>query len=474
MRPDKSLLQRISKLKSHLEQENPILVDVVGYYQQLDKVGYQTGILARDDSFANRISWWPLVSILGTFSAGKSSFINSWLGVKIQQTGNQAVDDKFTVLSYSRDDEIRTLPGLALDADPRFPFYQISEEIERVSAGEGGRIDSYLQLKTCHCDKLKGKILIDSPGFDADAQRTAILRISDHIIDLSDLVIVFFDARHPEPGAMQDTLEHLVRSTIERNDANKFLFVLNQIDTTAQDDNLEEVVAAWQKAIAQTGMTAGTFYCIYNGELAGEIQPEAVRERYEARRERDLAEIVSRIDQVEVERIYRIIGSLDNTSNLIEQKWMPRIATIFQQYRKRVFLSDAVLAGLLAIVAVGVGALVGGVSRLPELLTGSWLGLGVLAVLLGGILWAHFRLRKWHAMALRKRLVRAGENDAVINGFMRNAHFTHSILTSRLIGWGRGARRKLEKIRQAADGYIQSINDRFTNPSGEAGESNPS
>lgn len=58
--------------------------------------------------------------------------------------------------------------------------------------------------------KLKGRILIDSPGFDADEQRKATLRITDHIIELSDLVLVFFDARHPEPGAMQDTLEHLI------------------------------------------------------------------------------------------------------------------------------------------------------------------------------------------------------------------------------------------------------------------------
>jgi len=44
---------------------------------------------------------------------------------------------------------------------------------------------------------------------------------------------------------MKDTLKHLVRNTLDRTDANKFVFVLNQIDTTAREDNLEEVVAAW-------------------------------------------------------------------------------------------------------------------------------------------------------------------------------------------------------------------------------------
>jgi hypothetical protein len=92
------------------------------------------------------------------------------------------------------------LPGLSLDAGPRFPFYQISVQIEKVSAGEGDRINSYIQLKTCTSVHLRGKIFVDSPGFDADEQRDSTLRIADHIIALSDLVLVFFDARHPEPA----------------------------------------------------------------------------------------------------------------------------------------------------------------------------------------------------------------------------------------------------------------------------------
>ena len=64
----------------------------------------------------------------------------------IEIIGHQAVDDKFTVITFSPDSSQRTLPGLALDGDPRFPFYQISEEIEGVSQGEGAKIDNYLQL----------------------------------------------------------------------------------------------------------------------------------------------------------------------------------------------------------------------------------------------------------------------------------------------------------------------------------------
>ena len=222
-RPDKSIRERLAKLESHLENENPLLLDTVIRFKKLDRVAYRMGLLNTSDSYATRIPWWPLISVLGTFSAGKSSFINHFLGKKLQLTGNQAVDDKFSVICYSAQKESRVLPGIALDSDPRFPFYQMSDEIDKVSEGEGRRIDAYLQMKTSDSEKVSGKIIIDSPGFDADDQRNETLRLTNHIIDISDLVLVFFDARHPEPGAMHDTLDHLVGDTIRRNDSEKFL-----------------------------------------------------------------------------------------------------------------------------------------------------------------------------------------------------------------------------------------------------------
>ncbi len=230
----KTIKQRLKSLELHLKKENPVLLSAVHTYRQLDQVGRSLGLLNSEQSFATQISWWPMISVLGTFSAGKSTFINHYLGESLQSTGNQAVDDKFTVICFGGESGAQVLPGSALDADPRFPFYQISNELDKVAGGEGRRVDSYLQLKTLPSEKLRGRIVIDSPGFDADSQRNATLRLTDHIIDISDLVLVFFDARHPEPGAMRDTLSHLVGDTIHRPDATKFIYVLNQMDTTAR------------------------------------------------------------------------------------------------------------------------------------------------------------------------------------------------------------------------------------------------
>ena len=153
--------QRIKSLQSHLESENPVLLDVVKSFRQLDRVAYGIGLLERDESFATKVPWWPMISILGTFSSGKSTFINEYVGQKLQHTGNQAVDDKFTVVCFGNDKDSRTLPGRAMDADPRFPFYQMSNAIEEATPGEGQRIDVYLQLKTARSPALA---LANEPG----------------------------------------------------------------------------------------------------------------------------------------------------------------------------------------------------------------------------------------------------------------------------------------------------------------------
>jgi hypothetical protein len=471
-RPDKAIRERLSKLESHLENENPLLLDTVVRFKKLDRVAYRMGLLKTSESYATRIPWWPLVSVLGTFSAGKSSFINHFLGQELQLTGNQAVDDKFSVICYSARKESRILPGIALDSDPRFPFYQMSDEIDKVNEGEGRRIDAYLQMKTSDSEKVSGKIIIDSPGFDADDQRNETLRLTNHIIDISDLVLVFFDARHPEPGAMHDTLDHLVGETIRRNDSEKFLFILNQIDTAAREDNPEAVVAAWQRALAQKGLTAGRFYAIYNEEVAVPIDDETVRKRFESKRDTDLAEIYERIHQVEVERSYRIIGALDHIASDIESIIVPRLTDAMNRWMKAVLITDAaVLAAAIALIAVisnwinlwGLFSLDFTTQPVTSTLKAMAIVVAALAV--------HFSVRKFVALRLAGKLETETLAGNIKNAFLRNTRPIRSLFHPAPAGWTARSRRILAGVMADASGFVQTMNDRFTNPSGVIEES---
>jgi len=469
---------RLKHLEIHLQQENPVLLSTVQSFRDLDKVAYKLGVLNREESYATQIPWWPLISILGTFSAGKSSFINHYLQFPLQRSGNQAVDDKFTVICYSREKNAHALPGVALDADPRFPFYQISNEIEQVAEGEGQRIDSYLQLKTCPTESLRGKIIIDSPGFDADAQRTSTLRITDHIIDLSDLVLVFFDARHPEPGAMQDTLDHLVSKTIARSDSGKFLYILNQIDITAREDNPEDIVAAWQRAMGERGLTAGRFYTIYNPDLALPIDDASLKQRFERKRDIDLSEIHERMDQVEIERAYRIVGALEKTATDIEEKIVPALKKSLETWRNRVLLTDTIVYSLLAIGLLALSIQLGywdGLQFKPPWLeevisSPTKIYITVLAVYLV-LLLMHFGIRRVIGRSMLGKIKKESNSldirGSLVDAFKRSTTSWRSIFHTTPAGWGRRARKRLSKVLQDADNYVQTLNDNFTNPSGE-------
>ncbi|MFW6105779.1 MAG: dynamin family protein [Desulfovermiculus sp.] len=469
--------QRLDRLEEHLKQENPILQDVVQSFRKLDIIGHSAGFLDQDESFATRTPWWPLISLLGTYSSGKSTFINSYLGYQLQATGNQAVDDKFTVISYSPDESIHILPGVALDSDPRFPLYGIGQAIEKAAPGQGKHVDSFVQLKTCPSTKVKGKILVDSPGFDADAQRTATLRITDRIIDLSDLVLVFFDARHPESGSMRDTLKHLVQDTIKRRDSNKFLYILNQIDVTAKEDNPEQVFAAWQRALAEHGLTAGQYYSIYNPDAAVPIDGEAVRGRFERKRDRDLAAINKRIEEVRVERAYRIVGMLEESAQYLAATLTPQLSTFLRTWRRQVLTTEGVLLAAV-IILLGAGSLyfqgTSGISSLIEfpaqIASSTWLQVVSIVVIIA-LIWGHFRLRSRIGQRLITKTI-ASIPDTKLKARMqrilgRNISWWRSIFCTQPAGLSTSNVKKLEALIADARASIQKLNDIFTSPSGE-------
>lgn len=469
-------MDRLKSLKEHLKRENPLLVDAVDSFHKLDRVCRGLGLLSKEQSNVSRIAWWPLVSVLGPFSAGKSTFINDYLGATLQQTGSHAVDDKFTVICYSADGSSQMLPGTALNADLRFPFYKMSEELEKVEPGEGRRIDAYIRLHTSPSEALRGLILIDSPGFDADDQRTATLRITEHIMGLSDLVLVLFDARRPEPGAMRDTLTHLVSGTISRRDSNKFLYVLNQMDIAGREDNPEEVVGAWQRALAQYGLTAGRFYRIYSTSAAQPIADEGLRQRFETKRDADMAGIRERIRQVRVERAYRIVGELDKLAREVAEVRVPELREMLREWRSGVLRRDALLLGapivLCAVLSMvfanpGSGIVPGWVQWV---VANPWRWVPFVSLVVAGGVWLHGVARTWAAAKVARGVCSRHEagpiRESLLRSLAKNTVSWRTIFRGEPAGWGRFARRRLDAVMAESEKFIQTLNDRYACPSG--------
>jgi len=292
-------------------------------------------------------------------------------------------------------------------------------------------------------------------------------------------VLVFFDARHPEPGAMRDTLAHLVGETIHRPDATKFVFVLNQMDTTARDDNPEEVVGAWQRAVAQEGLTAGRFYCIYNPDAAVPIEDEALRNRYEHKRDHDLAEIHLRIQTVGVERGYRITGTLEKLAHHIQEEVIPRLRIYKLHWRKLVLWGDAILSAGFLLAGIAITNMLGFWDGLKWISPGWWQGSTnniawtaiFLAFAAGAFGYLHFRLRRLAAGRVVKRITNnyapGRERERMQQAFLHNTRPWHSTFRKSPVGWHNRTRRHLQDVIAQANRYVQILNDKFTDPSGE-------
>lgn len=468
-RPGNRVNQQLTLLSDRLSEENPALEGVVDPFRVLDRIGYGAGLLdADEDSYAFTISWWPMIAVLGTFSAGKSTFLNEYVGSDVQRSGSQAVDDRFTVISYGSSEQVKELPGLALDGDPRFPFYRVSHEIERLSDGAGRTVDHFLAMKTVKAEQLRGRILIDSPGFDADEQRATILQLTDHIIDLSDLVLVFFDARHPEPGAMRDTLEHLVNRVAARSDFTKLVFVLNMIDTTWREDNLEEVVSAWQRAVVRQGNATGRFYCIYNEGAAVEIGDEKVRARYQQKASRDRQEIHAKIAEISSSRSYRIVGAMQAIAESIEMDALPALRNAMGRWRRNVLRANVVLMAIvLAVVVWGAQAMTGGFApwfdgtMLAVMQERPVLSLSGVFVLLAALVVIHFMNRGWAARRIARSLPKESASGNWREAFLKNTVFWRSIFRKSPVGLSRNAVRQLHALRDQVEGFVQRLNDEF-------------
>jgi hypothetical protein len=292
---------------------------------------------------------------------------------------------------------------------------------------------------------------------------------------MSDLVLVLFDARRPEPGAMRDTLQHLVGETVNRSDANKFLYILNQIDTTANEDNPEEVVGAWQRAIAEKGLTAGKFYTVFNSEQARPIDDDKVRERLEAKSNADLSDIYARIGQVKVERFYRIVADLERTAHQMEDELVPRLIALKKKWRRGVAWRSALF--LLPLIGGLVAAAVYGhlniapwwIWAISSWSTALIVGVPVAIVLI----WIYALIKKSASVKICKTIavsasdLGAEQREGIVHAFKRNTGFWNSVFRTSPVGWGWRSKKALLQVYTSADRYVQELNNAYTDPSGQ-------
>ncbi|QPK63259.1 hypothetical protein IVG45_21040 [Methylomonas sp. LL1] len=431
---DKTVSKHLINLEKQFATNDPVLQKAVKVFQELDELEHEMALVDSDETTARQSSWWPLISTVGGYSPAKSEFLNRLLDAQLNTTRH-----KFTVLQYTPQANSATLPGSALDADHRLPFYQISRDIEQVSPGEGSKVNSYLELVTVNSSKLKNKLVIDTPVLNPAAENAVNALLRQHVIAISDLVLVFTDLFETDPEFNKDA----IASIIQYQDTNKFLFVIDHSELNLNDHKTHEIIISWQRRLNEFGIFTGQFVVLSQNGNASQIE--------------------QRINNLNNDRSYRVLESLENSIRAVDDVIMVEVESALATWKERcnattlIILSFIIMLILFAEIAVGV----------LDLFFDPIIGPAIIVGLIALLTPLHIVVSRVHAKfiinQLHKRQKQLNLSEDLSGLFEKSLTFWRILLPiTQPVGKTKKNRKKLNSLLEQTKDLVQALNDQFS------------
>ncbi len=462
---EKTTSNYLTNLESFLSGQNPALIEAVKIFKELDQIEYELGLLDPEDTTASKVSWWPVITVMGTDGFGKAMFVNRYLKTKLlQPTHSQS--GKVTVYQYSATQDNVTLPGTALDGDPRFPFYQISKQLEK-EAKEGHKVNTYLELTTCTSDRLKGKILIDMPDFSEEKNKVTQF-LYRHVLDVSDLVLFFIDVNNID----QKKLDIVLQEMHHQKDPEKILFIVFQRNDPDSLAFVQRNTEQLKNKLIEKGMKLTQFKVLDESkantvtksggnvlsQIAGHKVTSSSPESYP-----ELDDIEMRMKNVSIHRAYHIIDCLEKNIRANEEEIIPTVKAAISLWKERSHFTLALIGGLIASVLVLLEVEMG----LLELFFDPIIGPIILVVIILILIPVYLLISKAHATTVKNSL----QERRMIEGRLENPAglFEKSLTKARIflpikkpVGWNDEIRTRLQALLERTKGLFQYLNDGFS------------
>jgi len=139
---------------------------------------------------------------------------------------------------------------------------------------------------------------------------------------------------------------------------------------------------------------------------------------------------------------------------------------------------EGILLGAVLIVflvaTIGAGYWNGLALHLPfweKLPGGNYTQISLAVLLLLIAAYVHFSVRKWTAKRVARKLLKEVEDPDLHPNFERafkkNSRWFRTLFRRQPAGWGKRTHRRLLKVVEDTNVYIQNLNDMYTNPSGD-------
>ncbi len=431
---EKTVSKHLINLEKQFAATNPVLQKASRLFHELDQLEYDMGLIGEDETTARKSSWWPIISTLGGYSPAKNDFIHRYLGEHLHSSKH-----KFTVYQYTPQSTTATLPGTALDADHRLPFYQVSRDIDQVAPGEGDKINAYLELLTVNNDTLRGKLLIDTPVLGTHPENAVVPLLIKRIIDMSDLVLVFTDLFDAEPDLIND----IISSIKENQDSNKFLYIIDHSEISLDQNKSNEIISSWQRRLSELGINTGQFVVLTDSG--------------------DTSVIDLRIKNIDHDRSYRVLNTLEKSIRNIDDILIPEVEHAIDLWKDRTNTSTLIVLGfiitLILFAEISVGIL--------DLFFDPLIGPLFLLVLTAILVPLHLIVSRVHAKLIinklheRQKQLNIPENLAGL--FEKSQTFWRTLLPIKEpVAKNKKTRTKISRLIEQSKDLVQELNDQFS------------
>lgn len=426
---EKTASKHLITLQSQFAIDNSILQNAIKVFHELDQFEFDLGLIENDDTTAIQTSWWATICIVGGNSGAKETFLARYLNVELSPS------HKTTVLMHSPQTNQTILPATALDVDYRYPFYRVSQKLEQIQKGEGEKINANLEMRTLNSQRLQGKLFIDIPNFIHATNYDVSNFLTTYSMEQSDLVLVFCDIFN----TTSDLTKALTATLVLQQDSNKFVYLF--------DDTMSGAVA-WQKKLADLGLTIGQFIGI---------------SQFENQASSDFSLLEQRIANASLQRSYRVLHSLEKSIDDVENVVIFEVRQAISSWKDRSTFSSLIILGFLSMLALILEVEMG----FLELLLDPIIGSAILLMTTAFMIPTHVLLSKMQAKfeirSLEKRQKRLHLTENLAALFEQNLTFSRIMLpTSELVIWNKKTKAQLILLRNKAKELVQSLNDNFS------------
>lgn len=431
---EKTVSKHLINLEKQFAATDPVLQKTCKLFQDLDQLEFDLGLLDSEETTARKCSWWPLISTLGGYSSAKTEFIKQYLGVNLLSTRH-----KFTVLQYTPQTNTATLPGSALDADHRLPFYQIGREIDQLIGGEGSKLNSYLELLTVNSPVLKNKLIVDCAVLNPASENPITALLRQRVIEISDLVLVFTDLFEAEADLVREVVGHIVK----QQDSNKFVFIIDHSEISLDALKSQEIAAAWQRRLAEFGIHTGQFLVLSQGGNTGLID--------------------QRIHHLQNDRTYRVLNKLESSIRNVDDVVFAEVEKAIAVWKERTNATTLIILGFL-IMLVLFAEIAGGVL---DMLFDPLIGPIVVLVSIAVLTPMHLIISRFHAglvvNQLYKRQKQLNVSEDLAGLFEKGRGFWRSLLPiTSPVGRNKKTRKKLQGMIEQTKDLVQALNDQYS------------